>query len=144
MLSKLWGGPRSALDRVGETVSLSGHFAFVFSLWLWVPNQMATFVVSPCFFTIRKYSKYFRIFNMLFFGINLNFSRGSCKNANDEIWTFWLKLKENLSLIVMSWDRVELWWARILKVISQLLKKAHFITDSPRIISSDNLMEIWL
>ena len=41
----------------------------------------------------------------------------------------------------MSWDRVE--WFIILKVIPLILKKAHIITGSPIIISSENLLEIW-
>ena len=41
--------------------------------------------------------------------------------------------------IVMSWDKIELWWVMILKVIPHiLLKKAQLITGSPRIISCFN------
>ena len=45
------------------------------------------------------------------------------------------KIERKLELLT-SWDRVELWWAMILKAIPHLiLKKAHLITCSPRIIS---------
>ena len=54
------------------------------------------------------------------------------------------EIKRKLEL-VLRWDRVELWWVMILKVIPRfILKKyAHLITGSPRIIFSENLLEVW-
>ena len=44
----------------------------------------------------------------------------------------------------MSWDRVELWWVMILKVIPLLIfQKTRLKTGSPRIISCENLLETW-
>ena len=60
------------------------------------------------------------------------------------MWTFLLKLTENLSLFIVETKKLSyMSYDFKSNSLSIILKKDHLITDYTRIISPDNLLEIW-